>query len=194
MMETRWKAALVAAVLGAAALPALAVEVGGVKLDDSATLAGKTLVLNGAGVRTRAIFKVYAMGLYLTKKETTPAGVLAAEGPRRVTLHLLRNLSGEDFGKAFTEGLNNNTPPDERARLAGQIARFGETFTKYGDLKEGDLVHMDWLPGQGLVSTINGKPVGEPVAEPAFYNAVLRIWLGDKPADSSLKPQLLGGK
>jgi hypothetical protein len=25
-----------------------------------------------------------------------------------------------------------------------------------------------------------------------FYNAVLRIWLGDKPVDRSLKPALLG--
>lgn len=194
MMETGWRAALAAALTGAAMLPALAVEVGGVRLDDSATLAGRTLMLNGAGVRTRVIFKVYAMGLYLTKKETTPEGVLAAEGPRRVTLRMLRNVSGEDFGKAFTDGINNNTAADERARLAGEISRFGDVFTKYGDLKEGDVVHMDWLPGQGLVSTINGKPVGEPVAEPAFYNAVLRIWLGDKPADASLKPQLLGAK
>lgn len=189
-----WKTALAAAAFCAATGAALAAEVGGVKLDDSISLGGKPLVLNGAGVRTRAIFKVYAMGLYLAKKESTTAGVLGADGPRRVALHMLRNLSGEDFGKAFTDGINNNTPADERARLAGQIARFGDTFTKYGDLKEGDIVHMDWLPGQGLVSTINGKPVGEPVAEPAFYNAVLRIWLGDKPADSSLKPQLLGGK
>jgi hypothetical protein len=26
-----------------------------------------------------------------------------------------------------------------------------------------------------------------------FYNAVLRIWLGDKPVDRSLKPALPGG-
>jgi Chalcone isomerase-like len=194
MMCKTWRAAVAAAVLTASTLPAGAAEVAGVKLDDSIAVAGKTLVLNGAGVRTRAIFKVYAMGLYLTKKETTAEGVLAADGPRRVTLHMLRNLSGEDFGKAFTEGLNNNTTADERAKLASQITRFGETFTKYGELKTGDIVQMDWVPGQGMLSSVNGKPVGEPYSEQAFYNAVLRIWLGDKPADSSLKPQLLGGK
>jgi hypothetical protein len=43
--------------------PALAVDVAGVKIEDSAKVAGKDLRLNGAGVRTRAIFKVYAMGL-----------------------------------------------------------------------------------------------------------------------------------
>lgn len=194
MKSFAWKAAVAAALFCAASGAALAADVAGVKIDDSVSLGGKTLVLNGAGVRTRAVFKVYAMGLYLTKKETTTEGVLSADGPRRVTLHMLRNLSGEDFGQAFMDGMNNNTPKDERSKFVGQIVKFGEMFANYGDLKQGDVVQIDWVPGRGMQSSVNGKAVGEPVAEQAFYNAILRIWLGDKPADSSLKPLLLGGK
>jgi hypothetical protein len=185
--------ALAALSLGAA-LPAGAVEVGGATLPDTASVAGQALLLNGAGVRTRLFFKVYAMGLYLTRKASSTDEVLKSEGARRVTLHLLRKLSGEDFAKAFTEGLNNNTSEAERQRLADPIRNFVGSFASQGDLKEGDLIHMDWVPGTGLVATVNGKPVGEPIADPSFYNAVLRIWLGDKPADSDLKPLLLGGK
>jgi hypothetical protein len=181
--------ALVAA--GMAAWPAWAVEVGGAKLADAATVAGQPLVLNGAGVRTRVFFKVYAMGLYLPRKAGSTDEVLKMDGARRVTLHLLRKLSGDDFAKAFTEGLNNNTADAERQKLAEQIRGFVGTFSRQGDLKEGDLIHMDWVPGTGLVAELNGKAIGSPIAEPAFYNAVLRIWLGDKPADEALKPLLL---
>jgi Chalcone isomerase-like len=194
MIHRNWKALAAAAVLCAVAGEAAAADVAGIRLDDSVSVGGKTLLLNGAGVRTRAVFKVYAMGLYLTKKETTPDGVLSADGPRRVTLHMLRNLSGEDFGQAFMDGMNNNTPKDERSKFVGQIVKFGEMFANHGDLKQGDVVQIDWVPGRGMQSSVNGKPVGEPVAEQAFYNAILRIWLGDKPADTALKPLLLGGK
>jgi hypothetical protein len=51
---------------------------------------------------------------------------------------------------------------------------------------------LDWIPGTGTQAELNGKKVGEAVPDLAFYNAVLRIWIGDKPADSSLKPAMLG--
>jgi hypothetical protein len=178
----------------ALALPAAAVEVEGVKLDDSAKVAGKDLKLNGAGVRTRAIFKVYVMGLYLTDKKKTPADVLAAEGPRRFTLVMLRDVSGEDFGEAFMSGINKNTDKAEKSKMVNQMAKFGEIFTAQGSLKKGDVLVTDWVPGTGTVMTLNGKSISEPLPDLAFYNALLKIWLGEKPADSSLKPALLGEK
>ena len=56
---------------------AQAAEVGGVKLDDKVNVGGQELVLNGAGVRTRAIFKVYVGSLYVPAKANTRAAVLA---------------------------------------------------------------------------------------------------------------------
>ncbi|WP_423790315.1 chalcone isomerase family protein [Listeria monocytogenes] len=53
-------------------------------------------------------------------------------------------------------------------------------------------MNVDWIPDTGTVMTFNGKPIGEPMKDIAFYNAVLKIWLGDKPVDGSLKPALLG--
>lgn len=181
-----------AALLALSSQAAMAVEVGGVKLDDSVTVGGKSLTLNGAGLRVKAVFKVYAMALYLPKKETTTEAVLASEGPRRITLSLMRNISGDDFGQSFMDGMNKNTPKDERKKYVAQIIKMGETFAQHGDMKKGDLIQIDWVPGTGMVSTVNGKPVGEPIAEKAFYNAVMRIWLGDEPADAQLKPLLLG--
>jgi hypothetical protein len=174
--------------------PARAAEVGGIKFDDQVTLEGKKLELNGLGIRQRAMFKVYAMGLYLPRKVSSTEAVLASQGPRRIQLVMMRDVSGEDFGQAFMSGISANTDKAEKAKLMNQMVKFGETFVTVGSLKKGDVVLADWAPGKGLLMMLNGKAIGEPIAEQAFYDALLKIWLGDKPADGSLKPLLLGAK
>lgn len=169
-----------------------AAEISGVKFDDTVKVAGKDLKLNGVGMRTKVIFKVYAAGLYLQDKKTTTPEVLAAEGPRRVTLVMMRDVSSEDFGKAFMDGLNANVNTAEKAAIVGQISKFGEMFATLDGLKKGNVLHLDWIPGSGTQCELNGKKIGETVPDLAFYNAVLRLWIGDKPVDSSLKPALLG--
>lgn len=173
---------------------AQAVEVAGVKLEDSIKVANKDLQLNGAGVRVKAIFKVYVAGLYLPEKKTSVADILAMPGPRRVTLVMMRDVSSEDFGQSFITGLNNNADKAEKTKIINQTAQFGEMFTSLPGIKKGDILTLDWIPGTGTQCTLNGKKLGEVLPDQAFYNAVLKIWLGEKPADSSLKPLLLGVK
>ena len=70
------------------ALPAQARDVSGVKVDDTATVGGKELKLNGAGMRAIVFIKFYAIGLYLPEKKSTPAEVHAEVGPRRVSINI----------------------------------------------------------------------------------------------------------
>jgi hypothetical protein len=184
----------VAALALLAAPPAWAADVGGVKIDDAVKVAGKDLRLNGAGLRTRAMFKVYAMGLYLGKKETSAEAVLAAAGPRRFTIVMMREVTGDDFGQAFMSGINANTDKAEKSKIVGQMVKFGEMFVNVAALKKGDTLTVDWVPDKGTVIELNGKSIIEPLPDQAFYNALLKIWLGDKPADTALKPLLLGAK
>jgi hypothetical protein len=169
-----------------------AAEVAGVKLDDSVKVAGKELVLNGAGVRTKIIFKVYVAGLYLPLKTHDVAEILKMDGPRRVTLVMMRDISSDDFGEAFMSGLNANTSQMEQSKILNQTMKFGEMFALLPGLKKGDVLHMDYIPGTGTVSELNGKKIGTPAPGIEFYNAVLRIWLGDHPVDRSLKGHLIG--
>ncbi len=172
---------------------ALALEVAGVKMEDSVKLANVDLILNGAGVRTKAIFKVYVAGLYLPEKKTTVTDILASAGPRRMKMVMLREVTGDDFGASFMTGLNANADSADKKKLVNQIQQFGEIFNLIPALKKGDSIYLDWIPGRGTQSSVNGKPIGDIIPDQLFYNAVLKIWLGDKPVDSSLKPQLLGG-
>lgn len=192
-MHRRQALQLLAAATTATILPVrAATDAAGAHFDTEVNVAGVRLQRNGAGVRTKLFFQIYAMGLYLADKKITTAEVLTAPGPRRVVINMLRDVSIEDFGKAFTDGLNANTSKDERIRILSQTMQFGTVFGQVQMLKKGDQMQFDWLPGEGTQCYLNGKKIGDLMPDLAFYNAVLRIWLGDKPADHALKLALLG--
>jgi hypothetical protein len=174
-----------------------AMDVSGVNVPDTASVAGKELKLNGAGMRSILILgKYYAIGLYLGEKKTTPADVqaLPVTMPRRVSLHIQKEINSEEFGQLFITSMNKNSTKEEKAKVVGQTVKFGEMFSALEPVKKGDIVTLDWVPGSGTVANLNGKRIGEVMPDIAFYNAVLRIWLGELPAQESVKRELLGGK
>ena len=171
---------------------AATIDVGGAKIEDAVDLQGSKLPLNGAGVRYRAVFKVYAAGLYLGKKASTPEEVLAAPGPKRLSITLLREIDANELGKAFTKGFEDNSPKNEMSKLIPGLIKMGQIFSDQKKMLAGENFTIDWIPGTGTVITVKGKPQGEPFKEPEFYAALMRIWLGPNPADFKLKDALLG--
>lgn len=174
--------------LGVLAAP---VEISGVKLEDAPDLHGTKLQLNGAGVRYKAVFKVYVAGLYLGKKAATPEEVYAAAGPKRLSITLLREIDSNELGKAFTKGIEDNTPRGEMSKLIPGLVRMGQVFADQKRLLAGENFTIDWIPGTGTVLTVKGKQQGEAFRDIEFFNALMRIWLGPQPADWKLKEALL---
>ena len=193
MNKFSFKALLAGAFLACAfGQGAVAAEVaGGVKFADTVKVAGKELRLNGAGVRPKFMFKVYGAGLYLQDPKSTVDEVMKAEGPRRMQLIMMRDVSSDDFCNAFMNGLNNNLDTKDKSKIVTQISKFGEMFALLDALKKGDVLDLDWIPGTGTQCYLNGKKIGEVTPDIIFYNSVLKIWLGDKPADNKLKANLL---
>lgn len=176
----------------ACSLGAAAVEVGGVALDEQIKVGNSELKLNGAGIRTKAFFKVYVAALYLGDKKSSTAEVLSAAGPKRMTLTMLREVSSDQLSQALLDGINNNSSNEEKLQLFNQMLAIGQIFGAYRSIKPKDVVTLDWVPGSGTQIFMNGKKLGDTLPEASFYNALLKIWLGDKPADKSLKRQMLG--
>jgi len=172
------------------AVPAFAAEVGGVKLDDKASVGGQELVFNGAGIRTRAIFKVYVGSLYVPAKAADLAGVLA-KGPRRVQMNLLRTVSGEDLVNALVDGLKDNNTPQDLAAVKAQTDEMIAIMKGFGDVKEGNVVTLDFVDGATKIG-FNGAAKGSIAGEP-FNRALMKVWLGDKPVQADLKKAMLGG-
>jgi long-chain acyl-CoA synthetase len=172
------------------AFAAMAAEIGGVKLDDKASVGSQELVLNGAGIRTRAIFKVYVGSLYLPAKTTTLEGVLA-KGPRRIQMNLLRDLSGDQLSDAVNDGLKESNAPADVDAVKGQTDQFIALLKSIGALKEGSVITLDFVDGATRIG-FNGAAKGSVPGE-AFNRALTRIWVGDKPVQPDLRKAMLGG-
>lgn len=168
------------------------VDVAGVRYPTTATLGGAPLVLNGAGIRYKFVIKVYTAGLYLTKKADTPEAVLAMPGPKRMHVVMQREIDANELGKLFTRGMEDNAPREEFSKSIPGTIKLAEVFSARKKLAAGDTFFVDFVPGQGTTIVVNGKALNEPIKEPEFFNALLRIWLGSKPADGNLKETLLG--
>jgi hypothetical protein len=178
----------------AAAAVTAPIELAGVKYDGNVEVAGQKLQLNGAGIRYKAIFKVYTAGLYMNAKATTPEAVLANTGPKRMHIQMLRDIDGEELGKLFTKGMEQNATREEFGRSITGVLRMSEIFVQKKKLKTGESFGVDYIPGTGTVVFVNGQLIpGDPIKGEDFFNVLLKIWLGKSPADSDLKVALLGG-
>ena len=169
-----------------------AAEVEGVKLADKVQLGGSELTLNGAGVRTFVFFRVYVGALYLQKKTGSTDAVLADAGAKRIAMHMLRDRDAEQLFSALNDGLKKNHAPSELAKLEPQVKQLEAIFNAVKTAKSGDLILLDYLPGSGTRVTVRGEDKGT-IAGEEFNRALLRIWLGEQPADASLKKAMLGG-
>jgi hypothetical protein len=186
----KWVLAVAATLLVSSAMAQ--VTVSGVRFEDSTDVKGAKARLNGAGVRYKAIFKVYAAGLYLSRKAATTEEVLAAPGAKRMTITMLRDIDSSELGKLFSRGIEDNMDKHSFAKLIPGVLRMSQIFSDNKKLNAGDTFALDWVPGTGTILTVRGVQQGEPFKEPEFYNALLRIWLGPNPADWRLKEALLG--
>lgn len=192
MKHVRWIAFFLMTTM--ASMSSAATEVAGVRVDDEATVAAQKLVLNGAGIRTRLLFKVYVAALYLPQKKDNTKDILALPGAKRVSVTMLREVSSDELGQALITGIRKNSTPEETRRFGLQLVAMGDLFGRIPKLKKGESFSVDWVPGSGTVVLVDGKPAADPIPDEAFYAAILKIWLGDEPADSGLKPALLGSK
>ena len=174
----------------AVAVGAFAVEVAGVKIDDKATVAGQELVLNGAGLRTKVVFKVYVASLYVPAKTGSAAAVLEGAS-RRIQINLMRDVSADEFVGALVDGMKANNSPSEFGAVKAETDQFISIMKGAGAVKEKDVVTLDFVGGATNVG-MNGVAKGT-IPGAAFNRALTKIWLGDQPVQADLKKALLGG-
>jgi hypothetical protein len=164
----------------------------GVKVQETVVVGGVTLQLNGAGTRYKGPFKVYVGDLYASKKVSSLEELVAAPGPKRLTITMLREVEAGPFGKLLTRGVEDNVNKPEMSKLVPGLIRMGEIFTRYKVLSPGDVITIDWIPGTGMVVSVKGEMQPEPFKEPEFFKAMMSIWFGASPADWKLKDAMLG--
>lgn len=168
-------------------------EVAGVHFQDQLDLADQALVLNGAGLRTKMIVRVYAVGLYVGHKDGSPAGLLDQIGPKSVRIVMLRDVNAEQLNEALVQGILANAAPAEASGLRARLEALEAAILRGGEAHKGNLVQIDYLPDSGTRLSLAGKVLTtQDIPGADFYRALLAIWLGDKPSDRGLKRDLLG--
>jgi len=168
----------------------LAAEVAGVKLEEQ--IQPGNLVLNGAGLRKRLFFQVYAIGLYLPKKTSSAEEAIASPGPKRVAIHMLRNVGAAEFSEALAEGIRANHAEAEASALEPRVQELSAIMAEVKEAKKGMVIALDFKENE-MHLLVDGKARGRAIAGEDFYRALLRIWLGPRPVQDDVKKALLGG-
>lgn len=179
-------------ILSVSALFAQAAEVGGVKFSDTTDVAGQTIELNGLGIRYRTVIKVYAAALYLPKKTLDANEALSMPGAKKFSAVMLREIDGDTLGRLLMQGIRDNNSQSDVGKHLVSISHMGQSFGEKKRLVAGDTFSIDFDPKAGPTFKVNDKLLGVPSGEPSFNALLLRIWLGDKPADEELKKAMLG--
>lgn len=169
-----------------------AMDLAGVKVESRTRVEGHELALNGAGIRSRFMIKVYVAALYVANPSNNAAGILGQPGAKRMMLTLLRDVSADKLLDAMQEGLKKNLSADELVSIGQQNEQLAAIFRAVGEGKKGDRIVLDWVPSQGTIIRINGVARGQPISGETFYRSLLKIWLGDHPAQEDLRDDLLG--
>jgi hypothetical protein len=169
---------------------ASAAEISGVKLPDQVTVAGKSLKLNGAGLRQATILKVnvYAAGLYLEKPSGDGEAIANSDQAKGIEMVFMRDVTGKQMAEAFQEGFDKNCVAG-CAELKQYISKL-QGLVK--DMKKGESMAFHFQ-SDNVEVMIRGQKVGS-VGDKAFSHQLIRCWIGKNPPNSGLKEGLLGGK
>ncbi|MFQ5643590.1 MAG: chalcone isomerase family protein [Thiogranum sp.] len=188
-MKTLFQSLLYIGLLTTSVLAQAGTKIAGVELADQYQLGGESLALNGAGVRSKFFFRIYVGALYTGKTSNNAVELVAATGPASMQMIMLyKKVEAEKITSGWREGFRANVTDAEFKQLEERLQQFNDLFP---DLRAGDIVHMDFMPNRGTTLSINGKVLGTIQGED-FFGALLKVWIGDHPADGRLKAGLLG--
>ena len=164
-----------------------AATLAGVTLPDTQQVAGKTLVLNGMGIRTKYMVKVYVGGLYLEQKSSDANAIMKSDSPKQIVMKFLHGASKSQMADAFNEGFRDNSP-EAMKTMKSQI---DQLIGGLDAVKTGDTMVFTYVPGTGCSLAINGQNKVT-IADPAFAPVLMSVWLGPKPPTADLKKGMLG--
>jgi hypothetical protein len=163
-------------------------EIAGVSLPDTTVVDGKTLKLNGEGLRTKVVFKVYVAGLYLESPTRDAATVISSDQVKRIHLSILRTLSSRQVTEAIQEGFEKNSG----SHMSALSTRLANLAGMIPNVEKGDQIVLTYVPGRGTVVAAKGQEKGVIIGKD-FADALFSVWLGPSPVQADLKTALLGG-
>jgi hypothetical protein len=166
----------------------VAKDMAGVHIEEAYNTSSSSLVLNGSGVRSKFFMDLYVASLYLPKTETDTQAILDSPA-LAIQLDILSSMiTSEKMNAAINEGFDKATNGQTQV-IGSAITRFMASFD--APIKVGDRFVFEIKKDSGVNSIKNGIPQSE-IQDELFRRALINIWLGDEPAQGSLKDAMLG--
>jgi hypothetical protein len=182
----------------APAAPAVpTIDIAGTPIEETAVVAGQTLTLNGAGYRKRGYFKVDVTALYMQGHHNTMEAIEKAPGAKRLQLVLQQDITGAQASRYFLTDFEASAQPMEFAQLINEVSQIGGIYSSIRQIKKGDVVTIDVVPGKGAIAALNGQPLTpHGASSPYFANELLgrvliRMYVVGK-TPTELRDNLLG--
>ncbi len=164
-------------------------EIAGIQMPDSRSIGNVELVLNGAGIRAKAFFNIYAGGLYLRQKIQDSQYIIDANETMLVRLHMVSRLvTSKKMIAATRDGFKRSTKGNTAA-IQKRIDQFIAVF-KQG-VKRDDVYEIVYTSVKGTVIYRNGERQTT-IKGLDFKQALFGIWLSDDPVHEGLKKGMLG--
>jgi Chalcone isomerase-like len=168
----------------------VALEIQGVTVAPQVQVAGNSLQLNGAGLRTFNLLmvpiRIYVAAFYTPAALRTAEAVMASSGPMQFDFTFLRAVGQSDVTKAwssqFAQSVNYTYPGYERDRDA--------FIAMFGPLSSGGVEQVRFVGTNTVVFDQGAKKGIIPGRD--FQKAFLSLWFGKNPVAPDLKASLLG--
>src|SRR5215471_4626398 len=136
-----------------ATLQLQAASLAGVTMPDTVQVGGKTLVLNGLGLRTKYMVKVYVAGLYVEQKSSDANAIMKSDTPKRIVMHFVHNVTKSQMTDAFNDGFQDNSPD----AVKGIKTDIDKMLGALDNVKDGEEMVFTYVPGTGTTLSIAGK-------------------------------------
>ena len=164
-------------------------QIGDATLPNSMSFNEQSLVLNGAGLREKLWFDLYACGLYLPKKNSNASNIVASDEMMAVKLHILSSMvSKKKLMEAFRKGIDETNNLSDVKRLKSKIDVFLSLIKS--EIAVDNVYDLVYFPNKGLTVFENNKDLGT-VEGLDFKKLVFNIWLAPSPVDTDLKSNLI---
>jgi hypothetical protein len=166
---------------------AVAASLGGVSMPNTIESNGKTLALNGMGIREATVLKVnvYVIGLYLEQKSADAQQIIKSSQVKHAKMQFVREVEAAKVREGWDGGFQKNYP--NLPAVKSDVQKF---LSVMGNMKTGDTLVFDWIDTRFILS-INGTQKLS-IDNKDFQEAVLSVWLGPNPPNPGLKKGILG--
>lgn len=167
-------------------------EVGRIDVPETLTLedGATSLVLNGAGVRSRFGFKVYVGSLYLKEKSSDSKIIAAADEPMAITMVWVRDIPLDKITDVYVEAFKYAAINKDES-LQKNIDAF---MAALRPCEKNAVTKIVYIPGKGTSMYYNDTQTLH-VEGMAFKESLFRIWLLEEDTftgDKTVRAGMLG--